>query len=88
MAMVMQCCEKLITKTKARFRCLSLAAVLSDQNTVAKDRRLPSTFLFSYQFFTMTLHKNRKILIRRKTKRKILSSSEDKFYIVKLDFPS
>ena len=29
---------------KARLRCVSLAAVLREQNTLPKDRRLPSTF--------------------------------------------
>ena len=38
-------CEAGTHLTKARLRCLSLATVLSDQNTVAKYRRLQSTFL-------------------------------------------
>ena len=29
---------------KARLRCVSLATVLREQNTLPKDRRLPSTF--------------------------------------------
>ena len=43
---------------KARLRCVSLATVLSAQNTVAKDRRLPSTFLFSCQSAATTFDFN------------------------------
>ena len=40
--------------TKTRSRYVSLAAVLSDQNTVAKDRPLPSVFLCLWSLCTIT----------------------------------
>ena len=39
--------------TKTRSRYVSLAAVLSDQNTVAKDRPLPSVFLCLWSLCTI-----------------------------------
>ena len=41
--------------TKTRSRYVSLAAVLSDQNTVAKDRPLPSVFLCIWSLCTILL---------------------------------